>query len=365
MLKPSYSSILEIEPYVPGAVVKSKKDRSIKLSSNENPFGCSDAVKEAITKHFNYLHRYPEGTSLELRKAIGKTYNLDFNKIICGAGSDELITLICLAYAGQGAEILYTKHGFLMYPITALSVGAKPVEAEEINLKADVNEILKKVTEKTKIVFLANPNNPTGSYLTHNEILELRKKLPQNILLVLDLAYAEFVENSDYVNAKDLCDEFDNIIMIRTFSKVYGIPSVRLGWAYANENIIEIINKVRGPFNVSSIAQIAGIAALNDQDFVTKTIKHNNLWLEKLTKEFINLGYKPYNSVANFILVDFNNKELTEKIDIFLKEDGISARRMDAYKLPNCIRFSIGTEYENLELLKAIENFNSTIKNKV
>ncbi|MDX1949146.1 MAG: histidinol-phosphate transaminase [Rickettsiales bacterium] len=357
MLKPYNNSILEIEPYIPGASVKSKKNRSIKLSSNENPFGCSDAVKEAITKHFTYLHRYPEGTSLEVRKKIGQVYNLDYNKIICGAGSDELITLICLAYAGQGAEIIYTKHGFLMYPITALSVGAKPVIADEVNLKADIDEILKKVTGKTRILFLANPNNPTGSYLSHAEILELRKKLPQNILLVLDLAYAEFVENPDYVNAKEICDEFDNVIMIRTFSKVYGIPSVRLGWAYANDKIIDVINRVRGPFNVSSVAQIAGVAALEDQDFVKKTIKHNNIWLKKLTEEFSALGYKPYPSVANFILTDFGSKDNAEKIDNFLKEEGISVRRMDAYKLPTCIRISIGTEDENLELLKSLKSF--------
>lgn len=359
MLTPSYKTILEIDPYVPGATVKSQKNRSIKLSSNENPFGCSPAVTEAISNHFKYLNRYPEGTSADVRKKLGETYNLNPDKIICGAGSDELITLITLAFAGQGTEIIYTKHGFLMYPINALSVGATPVVAEEKDLKADIDEIIKKVTDKTRIVFLANPNNPTGSYLTHDEIKSLRKKLKSEVLLVLDLAYAEFVEAPDYVRAEELCDEFDNIIMLRTFSKVYGIPSLRLGWAYANQKIIDVVNRVRGPFNVSSVAQVAGVAALSDQEFVKKTVKHNNVWLKKMTEEFKALGYKPYPSVANFILVDFGTPEKAHAIDKFLKEDGISARCMDAYKLPSCMRFTIGLEEENIELIKSLKNFNS------
>ncbi len=359
MLTPSYKTILDIDPYVPGSTVKSNKNRSIKLSSNENPFGCSPAVNEAIANHFKYLNRYPEGTSADVRRKLGEVYKLDPNKIICGAGSDELITLITLAYAGQGTEVIYTKHGFLMYPITALSVGAIPVVAEEKDLKANINEILKKVTDKTRILFLANPNNPTGSYLTHDEIKTLRKKLRSDILLVLDLAYAEFVDASDYVRADELCDEFDNIIMLRTFSKVYGIPSVRLGWAYANSKIIDLINRIRGPFNVSSLAQAAGVAALSDQNFVKKTIKHNNIWLEKLANDFKALGYKPYPSVANFLLVDLGSPEKAQTIDTFLKEDGISARRMDAYKLPSCMRFTIGLEEENIELIKSLKNFNS------
>lgn len=357
MLKPSYKSILEIEPYVPGATVKSKKNRSIKLSSNENPFGCSQAVTEAITKNFKYLNRYPEGTCAELRKKIGEVNKLNPDKIICGAGSDELITLITLAYAGQGSEIIYTRHGFLMYPINALSVGATPVVADETNLKADIDEILKKVTEKTRIVFLATPNNPTGSYSTHEEVKEFWKKLRSDILLVLDLAYAEFVDKPDYVRGAELCDEFDNIVMLRTFSKVYGIPSLRLGWAYADSKIIDVINRVRGPFNVSSISQVAGIAALGDQEFVQKTILHNRVWLEKLSKDFSDLGFKPYPSVGNFVLVDFGTPEKAQAIDKFLKEDGISARRMDAYKLPSCMRFTIGLEEENIELVKSLKTY--------
>ncbi len=359
-LKLSSEKILEISPYVPGSYAASAK-RQIKLSSNENPFGCSLKVKEAINAEVGKLNRYPDGGSTALRDKIGQANGLNPKRIICGAGSDELITLICIAFGGTDAEVVYTKHGFLMYPISALSVGSKPVVAEEKDLKADVDEILNQITDKTRIVFLANPNNPTGSYLNDKELWKLVKGLPKNVLLVLDLAYYEYALGAatDYPNPVKLIDEFENVIMLRTFSKAYGIPSLRLGWAYSNEYIIDILNRVRGPFNVSSIAQAGGIAALGDTDFVKKSIEHNNKWLNVMKEVLEDIGLVVYPSVANFILVDFGSAEKAAKADEALRAEGISGRRMDAYHLPSCIRFTVGLEDENKLLLDNLTKFQS------
>ena len=358
-LKLSSEKILEIAPYVPGAYAKQNGKRLIKLSSNENPFGCSSSVLMNINKELSKLNRYPEGTSAQLREEIGRVNGLDPNRIICGAGSDELITLICLAFAGDDAEVLYSKHGFLMYPITALSVGSKPVVAEEINLKSDVDALLNKVTDKTRIVFIANPNNPTGSYLNEKELWKLVKGLPKHVLLVLDLAYYEYAESlaADYPNPVKLIDEFENVLMLRTFSKAYGIPSLRLGWAYASNYIIDILNRVRGPFNVSSIAQVAGVAALADQDFVKKSVAHNSKWVPVLFEALEDMGLKPYATVANFILVDFGSPERAKAADEYLRSEGITGRCMDAYHLPSCMRYTIGLEDENAILLDTLRKF--------
>lgn len=360
-LKLSSERILEISPYVPGSYAKSDK-KLIKLSSNENPFGCSPSVLMAINKELPKLNRYPEGSSINLREKIGEINKLDPKRIICGAGSDELITFICIAFGGVDAEIIYTKHGFLMYPITALSVGSKPVVAEEKNLKADVDEILNKVTAKTRIVFIANPNNPTGSYLNDKELWKLVKGLPKDVLLVLDMAYCEYAFDlaPDYPDPVKLIDEFDNVIMLRTFSKAYGLPALRLGWAYSNEYIIDILNRVRGPFNISSLAQTAGITALSDRDFINKSVKHNSKWLPVITEALEDMGLKVYASVANFVLIDFASQEKAIKADEFLRNEGISGRRMEAYHLPSCMRFTIGLEEENKTLLDTLNKFLNT-----
>jgi histidinol-phosphate aminotransferase len=364
-IKVSSKTILDIAPYVPGQSDIAGQKKIIKLASNENPFGCSEAVKAAIADSFSKLHRYPDGGVSKLREKIGATYGINPAKIVCGAGSDEIITLICIAYAGTGDEVVYTEHGFLMYPISAMSTGATPVKALEKGLKADVDEILRVVTPKTKIVFLANPNNPTGSYLTTEEVEYLRRKLREDILLVLDYAYAEFIEKAespkkDYPNAIELVDKFDNVLMMRTFSKVYGIPSVRLGWSYASAEVTDILNRVRGPFNVSSLAQIAGVAALEDQAFVIKTVRHNNKWLETCTNAINLMGFKVYPSVGNFILVDFASEKRANEVDEFLKKRAIIIRPMKAYGLPSCLRISIGLDEENMALLAALEEYKSS-----
>lgn len=353
-LGPYNKTILKISPYVPGAYAKGVKGKLIKLSSNENPFGCSKKVTKALQEQVKFLNRYPEGSCSKLREAIGKVNKIDPNQVICGAGSDELITIVTLAYAGDGAEIIYTKHGFLMYPITALSCGAVPVVADEVNLKTDIKNVISKITDRTKIIFIANPNNPTGSYLNEKEMRELISKIPSNIIIVLDYAYAEYVKEKDYPDAIKLVDEFPNVVMMRTFSKAYGIPSLRLGWAYANPEVIDFMNRVRGPFNVSSVAQAAGIAALSDQAFVKKSVAHNNKELKRLQKQLNKIGFKTYPSVGNFILVECGSEKRANEVDALLQKNGISVRKMNAYHLPSCIRISIGLEKENDAVLKVL-----------
>jgi histidinol-phosphate aminotransferase len=360
-LKLSSPRILEINPYVPGAYAKPSGDKKlVKLASNENPLGCSTSVIMAINKELSKLNRYPDGASVEIRNKIGQVNGLDPRRIICGAGSDELISFICDAFGGNDSEVIYTRHGFLMYPIAALASGSRPVVAEEKDLRADVDAILARVNDNTRIIFLANPNNPTGSYINDKELLRLAKGLPKHVLLVLDMAYAEYVTTVDYPDPVKLIDEFDNIIMLRTFSKAYGIPALRLGWGYSNEYVIDVLNRVRGPFNVSSLAQVAGIAALSDQDFVKRSVQHNLKWLNVLQEAIEDMGFRVYPSVANFLLVDFATEQNAKKINDALNAEGISGRMMQAYHLPSCIRFTVGLEDECRILLETLDKFKET-----
>jgi histidinol-phosphate aminotransferase len=298
------------------------------------------------------LHRYPDGAVSDLRAALGREYGMDPERIVCGAGSDELIALIIRAYAGAGDEVAYSEHGFLMYPINAKAVGAKPVAAPEISMRSDINALLKVVTPKTKVMLLANPNNPTGSYLTKSELRELREKLPEQVLLVIDAAYAEFVDEKDYEDGRALVDAYPNVVTLRTFSKIHGLAGLRLGWGYFPAEIAGVINRVRGPFNVSLPAQAVGIAALSDKDFVKKSAalaKEGRVWL---IKEMQKLGLKVYPSVANFLLIEFGPK--AEQVRLALKESGIFVRQMGAYNLPECLRITVGTAEDNEILMAAL-----------
>lgn len=357
--KVAIKSIMEIVPYLPGESKVKNQGKVIKLSSNENPFGPSPKAIAAMKAAAEKAHLYPDGGSHELRRAIGKVHDIDPAQIVCGAGSDELIALISQAYAGQGDEILYNEFGFLMYPISARRAGAKPVIAPEKNYCVDIDSVLAKVTGKTKIVFLASPNNPTGSYITKREFARLRNGLPDNVLLVIDAAYAEYVTKDDYEPGTSLVEAGNNTVMLRTFSKLYGLASLRLGWAYAPEGIIDVLNRVRGPFNVSGMSQAAGVAAMEDQEYVKKVRDHNSKWLDKLTVELSKIGLKVFPSAANFVLVEFpeNSGKTAQDADNFLKDNAIIGRRMEAYGLPRCLRFSIGLEQENGALIKALSEF--------
>ncbi len=358
--KPSVAtgSILKITPYVPGKQAIKSTAKPIRLASNENPFGASPKAKEAIRTMTETLHRYPEGSCQKLRAALGKAYDISPDRIVCSAGSDELIALLCQAYAGSGDEVLYSEYGFLMYPISALRVGAKPIVAKEQGLKASIKNILAKVTHKTRIVFLANPNNPTGSYLTAAELKELRDVLPSHVILAVDAAYAEYVEARDYSDGLSLVSSTTNTVMIRTFSKIYGLASLRVGWAYCPSEIADILNRVRGPFNVSYAGQLAAIAALNDKSFITQSRAHNSKWLKKITTTLRDYGLKVYPSEGNFVLVEFpKGKKSAQAADAFLQSKGIIVRRMEPYHLPKCLRFTVGLEKENRALLAALKAF--------
>jgi len=358
-LQVRHASIMEIAAYVPGKSSVGGKNPPIKLSSNENPFGASPLAFEAMKKAIEKTNRYPDAYCKELRSAIAKKYGMDAENIVCGAGSDELLSLLCQAYARDGDEVLYSEYGFLMYPISALRVGATPVVAQEKNYKTDIDAILNAVTDKTTIVFLANPNNPTGSYITKQEMRRLRAGLRDDILLVIDAAYAEYVDESDYSSGMGMVEEFDNVVMTRTFSKIYGLSSLRIGWAYCPSYIADVLNRIRGPFNVSDIAQRAALASIADDEFVEKSKSHNKKWLKIVTDEINDLGLRAFPSVGNFVLVEFSEESgrAAEDAYEFLKTKSIIGRYMESYNLPNCIRFSIGLEKENKSMLAALKEF--------
>lgn len=352
------SGVMEIAPYVGGESAIPGVDRIIKLSSNEGPFGPSDATSAAFETESKALHRYPDGSAIKLREAIAARYDLDAARIVCGAGSDELISLLCKAYAGPGDEVLYSEHGFLMYPISAHAAGATPVTAPETDRTANVDALLAAVTDKTKIVFLANPNNPTGTYLPSAEVQRLRDGLREDILLVIDAAYAEYVTVDDYTPGVDLVDAGDNTVMTRTFSKIYAMGGLRLGWCYAPANVVDVLNRVRGPFNISAPAMAAGIAAIGDRAFEEMSIAHNTQWREWTATELRNLGLDVTSSIGNFLLVCFEPSGRTaEDADAFLKSRGIVVRRMGGYGFPNCLRITIGLEDEMRAVVDALAAF--------
>jgi len=270
---------MDVAPYVGGSHEVAGVERVIVLSANENPLGAGDRAKEAYAAAAATLHRYPEGGAEELRRAIGRSFGLAPERIVCGAGSDELISLLIRAYAGPGDEVLQSQYGFLMYAISAKTAGATPVLAPETNLTANVDALLAHVTERTRLLFLANPNNPTGSYLPASELRRLRAELRDDVILAIDAAYAEYVDQADYETGAELATECDNVVMLRTFSKIFGLAALRLGWAYGPPAIIDVLNRMRGPFNTTAPAQAAGIAAVADEEHVRASRAHNSRWI--------------------------------------------------------------------------------------
>lgn len=349
-------TILDIAPYIPGESGGKSvgTGKIIKLSSNESPFGPSELAVKAIKNAASNAHRYPDGDALELRNMLAKKNNINAKDIICGSGSDEIISLLCQAFAGEGDDVLYSEHGFLMYPISALASGATPVKSREQNYKADPQALLDNVGSNTRIIFLANPNNPTGSYWTRQEILDFNSNLPENVILVLDAAYAEFVDDPDYTAGHDLVAENPNIVVTRTFSKIHGLGGLRLGWGHACDEIIDILNRIRSPFNVNSIVQAAGVAALESEEFVQKSIEHNKNMRKWFSDELKNAGLNVLPSQTNFVLVEFDNAQHADDCRQYLKEQNIFVRQMSAYGLPAFLRISMGLESEMKLALSAI-----------
>jgi histidinol-phosphate aminotransferase len=351
--------VLDIAPYIPGKSSAPGVAKVFKLSSNETPLGASEATIAAYKAVAEHLEDYPDGSATALREAIGDVFGLDPDRIVCGAGSDDLLNLIARAFLADGDEAIHTTHGFLVYPIATLGTGAKPVVAPETNFTADVDAILARVSPRTKVVFLANPNNPTGTYIPFDEVKRLHKGLPADVLLVLDAAYAEYVQRNDYESGIELVATSENVVMCRTFSKIYALAALRLGWMYGPAHVIDAVNRIRGPFNVNAPAIAAGIAAIRDTAHIERSREHNTRWLAWLTEEIGKLGLPVTPSVANFVLIHFpESKGRTAKdADAFLTKRGLILRQVGAYKLPNALRMSVGTEEANRLFVKALAEF--------
>ena len=352
------AGILDIAPYVPGKSAAAKGVRTHKLSSNESPLGPSPQAIAAYRELAGALHYYPDGGATKLREAIAQRHGLNADRIVCGAGSDELLQLIAHAYLGPGDEAIYSRHGFLVYPIAIQANGATARIAEETGLMADIDAFLKLVSPRTKVVFLANPNNPTGTYLPFDEVKRLHAGLPADCLLVLDAAYAEYVRRNDYESGIELVATSSNVVMTRTLSKVYGLAGLRLGWAYCPPAVADVLNRVRGPFNVSLPAIAAGAAAIADTEHLEAAVAHNDRWLPWLTAELERIGLKVTPSVGNFILVHFPaNGRGAAAADAFLSGRGLILRRMEGYGLPGALRVTVGTEEANRALVAALTEF--------
>jgi histidinol-phosphate aminotransferase len=351
--------VLEIEAYVPGKSSAPGVGRVFKLSSNETPLGPSPKAIDAYRAVAQHLEDYPDGASTALRTAIGRAFGLDPDRIICGAGSDELLNLLAHAYLAPGDEAIHTLHGFLVYRIATLASGGRPIVVPETSYTADVDAILAAVTERTKLVFLANPNNPTGTYLPFDEVRRLHRSLPPGVLLVLDAAYAEYVRRNDYEAGIELVATSDNVVMCRTFSKIYGLAALRLGWLYGPAPVVDALNRIRGPFNVNAAAMAAGVAAIEDTAHVETARAHNDRWLAWLTAEIGKLGLEVTPSAANFVLIHFPDRKGREAQDAdrFLTARGLILRGVAAYKLTGALRMTVGSEEANRLVVAALAEF--------
>ena len=352
------SNIKKLHTYKPN-FGKSKINNLIRLSANESALGTSLTAVKVLKSFSEDLNRYPPQVSNDLINSISRRYSLNKKKIILGNGSDELISILAQTFLNYNDEAIYTEFGFLQFPQAISIAGAKGVVANDVNLTASVDNILSKISKKTKLIFLANPNNPTGTFISRKEVIRLHESIPKNILLVYDAAYSEFVVNDDYLDGSELADEYENVIMLRTFSKLHGLASLRLGWGYASENIIENLMKVRGPFSVNKAAIMAGVAALEDLKFQEKSVQHNLKWMSWFEKELKLLNLDFQRSIANFLLIKFpiENKYNAQSAEIFLASKGILVRGMKVYGLSNYLRVSIGTEEENIKFINELKTF--------
>ena len=347
--------ILDIALYVGGKTHLAGMANAVKLSSNENPFGPSDRAKEVYARGVHNLHRYPNTDHAGLRQAIAEVHGIEADQIICGVGSDEIITFLCQAYAGPGDEVLFTEHGFLLYRVNALAVGATPVEVAERERTTDVDALIAAMTDKTRLVFIANPNNPTGTMISPGEVARLADALPDQAMLVLDGAYAEYVDGYD--GGAGLAGSRGNVFMTRTFSKIYGLGGLRIGWGYGPRAIIDVLNRIRGPFNLSATQQDVAEAAVRDRGFVDYCRAENarmRVWLAEALAEH---GVPSDVSMANFVLARFASVEEAEACDVHLQSQGLIVRRVAGYKLPHCLRITVGDEAACRRVAHAVAQF--------
>ncbi len=351
--------ITDIDLYVPGKSTAAPGVRTHKLSSNETPLGPSPRAIAAFQRAAGKLDLYPDGSALRLREAIARRYGLDAARVVCGCGSDDLLSLVAYAFIGPGQEGIVTTHGFLVHKIAIQAAGGTPVVAAERDLTADVDAILGKVGPRTRIVFLANPNNPTGTYLPFAEIKRLHAGLPPDVLLVLDAAYAEYARSNDYSSGQELASTSENVVMTRTFSKIHGLASLRIGWCYAPEVVCDAMNRIRGPFNVNGPAIEAGIAAVEDAGHLEASLAHNDRWLPWLASALCGLGIAVVPSAGNFLLLRFPEQagRTAAEADAFLLHNGLVLRGVSAYGLPDCLRLTVGTEEANRLVVETLARF--------
>ena len=344
------------EKYVAGMSLFKSKLAKIKLSANESALGPSPKARKEYLKVSKSFARYPDSDGTFLRKNLSNKFKLDKNRIILGSGSDQIFELICKSFLKKGDEVIVPKYSFIIYRIYSKMNGAKIIYSKEDNFKVSVKDILKKVSKRTKIVFLANPNNPTGTYIKKRDLQFLRKKLRSNILLVVDDAYFEYVKQKDYLSALGIFKNYKNVIMTRTFSKIYGLAGLRVGWGYGSKNIINALNKIKPPFNVSRPALFAASAAVRDNAWLNKEIKHVNRWSEKMYKEFKKMKIETNKSYSNFLLVNFDRVKInSSKVFKILAQSGILVRKMDVYGIKNSLRITIGKSDENRTLISKMK----------
>ena len=355
MTTPTFRKI-KLEAYKPGKSFLNKKKNIIKLSANESALGMSKNASKVLKKFRGDISKYPDGKFKELTSIISKKYNCKQNQIICGSGSDEIIQMLCQLFLNKGDEVVVPEFSFLMYRIYSKIVGAKVVFSKEKNFKVSNDEILKKITKRTKIVFIANPNNPTGTYISKNQLLDLRKRLNKKILLVVDDAYFEYMLNEDYKSGLELFKNKNNVFILRTFSKIYGLASLRVGWGYGSKKIIDALYKIKPPFNVNKIAQKCAVESLKDKSFVKKSVKHNLDWAKKIQKEMNSYNIQTNEIGPNFFLLDFKSCELSSNfVERNLERSGIILREMNSYGIKNCLRLTIGNAKENILLIKQMK----------
>ena len=356
--------ILEVSLYVGGRAAVPGMDKVFKLSANESPIGPSPKAMQALAAAAHDLQLYPDGSTRSLREAIAEVHGLNPDRIVAGGeGSGPLLTLLANAYLQPGDEAIISRHAFLVYEIITRANSAVPVMVPERDtnsgIKTDVDAMLAAVTPKTRMVFIANPNNPTGSMLNREEMARLHAGLPRHVLLVIDSAYAEYVTAKDYEAGIELVTRNDNVVMTRTFSKLYGLAGLRLGWVYAPAAICDVLNRIRGPFNTSTLQQQAGAAAVRDRDHFWKAVEHNNKWLPWVTGEIRKAGLRVDDSSANFVLIHFppDGGKTAAKADAFLTQGGVILRGVASYGLPDALRMTIGTEEENRLAVSLLQKF--------
>ena len=360
---PYNKNLNKIKTYIPGKSSNNSKKKEIKLSSNESAIEFSFSTKKIIQNLKVNFSKYPDPNCNILRKKIAKIHNIHSNNIIFGNGSDEIFFLIAYCYLNKGLEGIYSKYGFLIYPIAINAAGGKCIVSDEKNFTANVDDIIKKSSKNTRVCFIANPNNPTGTYLNKKEIKRLRENLPKKCLLIIDSAYSEYVVKNDYSDSLNYAKTRNDIIVTHTFSKIYGLSALRLGWAYCPKNIAITLNKIRPAFNINSYAQLIGKNILDDKDFIKRSIAHNIFWNKWLSDEFKKLGFKVIESVANFILIKLKNSNQANLLADELEKKNIFIRKLDSYNLDSFLRISIGLEKDLKALLKNVKKIIKDNKN--